>query len=123
MDAIRNKPAFKNLSNKLIKNAPAQKALYRKEDSLRVNKVGDIISFDLRSFSANPYHLMMAKFTKGQGQEVIYRITELRGINIGAYDDFTNLSMYEDEYLCTGNCKVTAIGKNGNTIVVDAKAI
>jgi hypothetical protein len=123
MDAIRNKPAFKNLSNKLIKNAPAQKALYRKEDSLRVNKAGDIISFDLRSFSANSYHLMMAKFTKGQGQDVIYRVTGLRGINIGAYDDFTNLSMYEDEYLCTGNCKVTAIGKNGSTIIVDAKTI
>jgi predicted MPP superfamily phosphohydrolase len=123
MDAIRKKPAFVSLSNKLIKNAPVQKALYRKENSLRVNKVGDIVSFDLRSFSANPYHLTMVKFTKEQGQEVIYRITGLRGINIGAYDDFTNVSFYEDEYLCTGNCRVTAIGKQGDTIVVDAKAV
>jgi hypothetical protein len=123
MDAIRNKPAFSNLSNKLIKSAPIQKILYRKEDSLRVNKVGDIVSFDLRSFSVNPYHLMMVRFTKGQGQEVIYRVTGLRGINIGAYDDFTNVSFYEDEYLCTGNCKVTAIGKNGSTTVIDAKAV
>jgi hypothetical protein len=123
MDAIRKKPAFSNLSNKLIRNAPVQKILYRKEDSLRANKVGDIVSFDLRSFSANPYHLMMVKFTKGQGQEVLYRVTGLRGINIGAYDDFTNVSFYEDEYLCTGNCKVTAIGKNGSMITVDAKAI
>ncbi|MDR2739257.1 MAG: hypothetical protein LBB68_05450, partial [Treponema sp.] len=68
MDAIRNKPAFSNLSNKLIKNAPIQKILYRKEDSIRVNKVGDVVSFDLRSFSANPYNLMMTKFTKGQSQ-------------------------------------------------------
>jgi hypothetical protein len=123
MDVIRKKPAFNNLSNKLIKNAPVQKLLYRKENSLRVTKVGDIIPFELRSFSANPYHLMMAKFTKGQEQEVIYRITGLRGINIGAYDDFTKLSMYEDEYLCTGNCKVIAIGKNGGQIIVDAKVV
>jgi hypothetical protein len=123
MDAIRNKLTFSSLCNKLIKNAPVQKALYRTEDSLRVTKVGDIVSFDLRSFSTNPYHLMMVKFTKGQGQKVIYRVIGLRGINIGAYDDFTNVSFYEDEYLCTGNCKVTAIGKNGNSIVVDAKAV
>jgi hypothetical protein len=123
MDAIRKKPAFYNLSNKLIKNAPVQKALYRKEDSLRVNKVGDIVSFDLRSFSVNPYHLMMVNFTKEQGQEVIYRVTGLRGINIGAYDDFTNVSFYEDEYLCTGNCKITAMGKQGNTLIIDAKAV
>jgi hypothetical protein len=123
MDAIRKKSAFHNLSNDLIKNAPIQKMLYRKEDSLRVSKVGDIVSFDLRSFSVNSYHLMIVKFTKGQGQEVIYRATGLRGINIGAYDDFTNVSLYEDEYLCTGNCKVTSIGKNGNTIIVDVKAV
>jgi hypothetical protein len=123
MDAIRKKPAFYNLTNKLIKNAPIQKALYRREDSLRIAKVGDIVSFDLRSFSSNPYHLTIMKFTKGQGQDVIYRVTGLRGINIGAYDDFTKLSFYEDEYLCTGNCKVTAIGKNGNQIIVDARAV
>jgi hypothetical protein len=123
MDAIRRKPAFKNLSNKLIKNAPVQKMLYRKEDSLRVAKVGDTVSFELRSFSQSPYNLMGTKFTRGKGQEVLYRVSGLRGINIGAYDDFTNVSIYEDEYLCTGNCKVTAIGKNGNTIVVDAKAV
>jgi hypothetical protein len=123
MDAIRRKPAFSNLSNKLIKNAPVQKIMYRKEDSFRANKVGDIVSFNLRSFSANPYHLMMVKFSKSQGQEVLYRATGLRGINIGAYDDFTNVSFYEDEYLCTGNCKITAISKNGNMLVVDAKAV
>jgi hypothetical protein len=123
MDAIRKKPAFSNLSNKLIKNAPVQKLLYRKEDSLRVSKVGDIISFNLRSFAVNPHYLMVMKFTKGQGQEVIYRVSGLQGINIGAYDDFTDLSMYEDEYLCTGNCKVTAINKDGNKIIVDAKVI
>jgi hypothetical protein len=123
MDAIRKKPAFNNLSNKLIKNAPVQKLLYRKENSLRATKVGDTIPFELRSFSASPHHLMMVKFTKGQGLEVIYRVTGLRGINIGAYDDFTNVSVYEDEYLCTGNCKVTAIGKSGSTIIVDAKAV
>jgi hypothetical protein len=66
---------------------------------------------------------MMTKFTKGQSQDVIYRVTGLRGINIGVYDDFTNVSIYEDEYLCTGKCKVTAIGKNGSTIVIDAKAL
>jgi hypothetical protein len=45
------------------------------------------------------------------------------GINIGIYDNFTNVSFYEDEYLCTGNCKITAIGKQGNTLIIDAKAV
>jgi hypothetical protein len=123
MDAIRTKPAFNNLCNKLIKNAPIQKILYRKEDSLRFSKVGDIVSFDVRSFSANPSMLTITKFTKGAGQEIMYRVTGLRGINIGAYDDFTKVSIYEDEYLCTGNCKITAISKKGDTLIVDAKAV
>jgi hypothetical protein len=123
MDAIRNKPAFKNLSSMLIKNAPVQKILYRKENTLRVTKVGDIVSFELRSFSANPHYLVMMNFTKGQGQEVIYRITGLQGINIGAYAHFTKVGFYEDEYLCTGKCKVTSIGKNGKIIVIDAKTV
>jgi hypothetical protein len=123
MDSIRKKPAFSSLSNKLIKNAPIQKILYRKENLFRASKVGDIISFNLRSFSTNPHHLTMAKFTKGQGQEVMYRAIGLRGINIGVYDDFTNLSMYEDEYLCTGRCKVTAISKNRSMIVIDARTV
>jgi hypothetical protein len=123
MDAIRKKPAFKNLAARLIKNAPVQKILYRKENSLRFNEIGDIVSFDLRSFSLNPYSLMMTKFTRGQGQEVLYKVTGFRGINIGAYDDFTNLSMYEDEYLCAGNCRIIAIGKSGNTLIADARAV
>jgi hypothetical protein len=123
MDTIRKKPAFSRLANKLIKEAPVQKELYRKENSLRFTKVGDIISFDLRSFSLKPYGLMMTKFTRGQGQEILYRVTGLRGINIGAYDDFTNLSMYEDEYLCAGNCRILTLGKIGDALIADAKAV
>jgi hypothetical protein len=123
MSAIRNKPAFRNLTTKLIKNAPVQRMLYRKENSFRFNKSGDIVSFDLRSFSLKPYNLMMTKFTKGQGQEILYRVAGLRGINIGAYDDFTNLSMYEDEYLCIGDCRIITIGKVNSILIADAEAI
>jgi hypothetical protein len=123
METIRKKPAFRNLVTKLIKNAPVQKILYRKENSPRFNKTGDIVSFDMRSFSLNPYSLMLTKFSGEPGQEVLYRVTGFRGINIGVYDDFTNLSMYEDEYLCIGDCRISTIGKTGNTLLVDAKAI
>jgi hypothetical protein len=66
---------------------------------------------------------MMTKFTKWQGQKILYRVAGLRGINIGAYDDFTNLSMYEDEYLCIGNCRIVTVGKIRDTLIADAKAI
>jgi len=124
MDAIRKKPPFRMITSKLIANAPVQKMLYRKEDILRFQKVGDIVEFDIRSFSASPYNLMGAKFTKNPQMEVLYRVAGLRGINIGAYDDFTNLSIYEDEYLCSGKCKITKIiKKDDKSIIVDAVAI
>lgn len=89
---------------------------------MRVSFVGEIIAFNLRSFSTNLYAVVHNVFTRKPQKEVLFRVSSLQGVNIGAYDDFTNLAVYEDEYLCSGKCRVTKITP-GKITIVDAKAI
>jgi hypothetical protein len=107
MDLIRQKGAFYKISNNLISKAPRISKLYRIEDTLRFRKVGDIVDFDLRSFS--PMSFSFVKFTKNSQYKITYKVLGIRGINIGQYTDWTRQAISELEFLCSGRCKITSI--------------
>jgi hypothetical protein len=131
MNLIRQKAAFRKISDKLISQAHKISKLYRIEDTLRFRKVGDIVDFDLRSFS--PMSFSFVKFTKNPQYKVTYKVLGIKGINIGQYTDWTGQNIAEMEFLCSGRCKITSIVQddkkvqeitlNGKEYLIEAKCL